>query len=90
MLKCVLCNESYATFEQLTVHIREAKHHVIPNRHFWPPTTSPSGLLPPPGQGPGEDILRDQIPLNRKLVRGQDVRIGGADQQTKDNLKCCN
>ena len=46
VFKCVWCKESYATFEQLTVHIREAKHHSIPNQHFGPPTSFPSSLLP--------------------------------------------
>merc|ERR1719433_2273795 len=34
------------------------------------------------------DILREQMPIPRKLVRGQDVWIGRADEQTRDILKC--
>eukprot|EP00095_Tigriopus_kingsejongensis_P012316 maker-scaffold284_size223161-snap-gene-1.26 protein:Tk12316 transcript:maker-scaffold284_size223161-snap-gene-1.26-mRNA-1 annotation:"tiptop " len=34
------------------------------------------------------DILKEQLPLPRKLVRGQDVWLGRGEQQTKDILKC--
>jgi len=99
VFKCVWCKESYASFEQLTIHMKEAKHHNIPNQNYRPPTSSPSryplgmqgppsGIPSPPRHNPGRDILRDQIPLPRKLVRGQDVWIGRADEQTKDILKC--
>merc|ERR1719195_1268590 len=46
-------------------------------------------LASPPGPGRAErDVLREQMPIPRKLVRGQDVWIGRADQQTRDILKC--
>ena len=34
------------------------------------------------------DILKEQLPLPRKLVRGQDVWLGKGEQQTRDILKC--
>jgi teashirt-like protein len=34
------------------------------------------------------DILKEQLPMPRKLVRGQDVWLGRGEQQTKDILKC--
>ena len=43
---------------------------------------------PKTSQPPARDILKEQLPLPRKLVRGQDVWIGRADQQTRDILKC--
>merc|ERR1719400_2627203 len=37
---------------------------------------------------PERDILKEQLPMPRKLVRGQDVWLGRGEQQTKDILKC--
>ena len=47
-----------------------------------------SSLSTSPKPAPVRDILKEQLPIPRKLVRGQDVWIGRADQQTKDILKC--
>jgi len=59
------------------------------------PSRSPSSLASPvssvstsPKPAPVRDILKEQLPLPRKLVRGQDIWIGRADQQTRDILKC--
>ena len=61
------------------------------------PSRSPSSMASPlssvstspkPSQAPVRDILKEQLPLPRKLVRGQDIWIGRADQQTRDILKC--
>ena len=98
VFKCVWCKESYQSLEALTVHMKEAKHHSMPTypHHLNPlmPNTPPSSMsspmrsMPSPTKAPGRDILRDQMPLPRKLVRGQDVWIGKADEQTRDILKC--
>ncbi|XP_040563441.1 protein tiptop [Lepeophtheirus salmonis] len=48
-------------------------------------STSPSPLLSSPKT---RDILKEQLPMPRKLVRGQDVWLGRGEQQTKDILKC--
>ena len=51
--------------------------------------TSPlSSMSSSPKPAPVRDILKEQLPIPRKLVRGQDVWIGRADQQTRDILKC--
>ena len=50
--------------------------------------SSPTSMSPSPKPAPARDILKEQLPIPRKLVRGQDVWIGRADQQTKDILKC--
>ena len=47
-----------------------------------------SSMSTSPKPAPARDILKEQLPIPRKLVRGQDVWIGRADQQTKDILKC--
>ena len=99
VFKCVWCKESYGSLDQLTRHMKEAKHHSLPqypgmgqHHRAPPPSSSPiraSAPLPsPPRKDMGRDILREQVPLPRKLVRGQDVWIGRADEQTRDILKC--
>ena len=92
VFKCVWCKESYQSLEGLTVHMKEAKHHSLPNyssHGLGSPNSShhsPIHSLPSPSKP--RDVLRDQMPLPRKLVRGQDVWIGRADEQTRDILKC--
>ncbi len=55
-------------------------------------TTPPSKLPPtsssPNSSPPKRDILKEQLPLPRKLVRGQDVWLGKGEEQTKNILKC--
>ena len=100
VFKCVWCKESYHSLDQLTKHMREAKHHNMPQYSLpgirpGPPVSSPvrasmpmaAPTLPSPPR-PERDVLRDQMPIPRKLVRGQDVWIGRADEQTRDILKC--
>jgi len=110
VFKCVWCKESYQTLEDLTTHMKEAKHHSmpyplpsnVPSRPSLPSVSSPNrppvslplpvssslSTSPKPNVAPVRDILKEQLPLPRKLVRGQDVWIGRADQQTRDILKC--
>jgi len=49
------------------------------------PTSSAAGNAP---HKSNRDILKEHLPLPRKLVRGQDVWLGRGEQQTKDILKC--
>ena len=102
VFKCVWCKESYQTLEALTSHMKEAKHHSLPySLAGQPPASSPlrtsismsspvssMSTSPKPSPAPARNILKEQLPIPRKLVRGQDVWIGRADQQTKDILKC--
>ena len=48
----------------------------------------PHQATPPPPTPPKRDILKEQLPLPRKLVRGQDVWLGKGEEQTKNILKC--
>ena len=53
------------------------------------PPTPPASTAAAATSGPkSRDILKEQLPLPRKLVRGQDVWLGRGEQQTKDILKC--
>ena len=74
-----------------TVPLRPGGAHPRVSSPLRPPVsmTSPlSSMSSSPKPAPVRDILKEQLPIPRKLVRGQDVWIGRADQQTKDILKC--
>ena len=55
-----------------------------------PPSSAPPQSMTPTSQPnkSNRDILKEHLPLPRKLVRGQDVWLGRGEQQTKDILKC--
>jgi len=87
------------TIMELSKQMREAKQQGpgFPGMQgLRPPVSSPvrssmsmsSPSMSSPPRGHDRDILREQIPIPRKLVRGQDVWIGRADEQTRDILKC--
>ena len=40
-----------------------------------------------PEKSTKRDILKEQVPVPRKLVRGQDVWLGKGEEQTKHILK---
>ena len=104
VFKCIWCKESYQTLEGLTTHMKDAKHHslsypqgrippvsspmrtTMANMSMTSPVSSSHSISPKPA--PVRDVLKEQLPLPRKLVRGQDVWIGRAEQQTRDILKC--
>ena len=52
------------------------------------PSASSSSSAVAAASPPKRDILKEQLPLPRKLVRGQDVWLGKGEQQTRDILKC--
>ena len=58
----------------------------VANLSMTSPASSTHSTSPKPA--PVRDVLKEQIPLPRKLVRGQDIWIGKAEQQTRDILKC--
>ena len=108
VFKCAWDGTRHGSLDQLSKHMREAKHGAAPPSSsslpgpgfpgLRPPVSSPvrpslplssPTLASPPGPGRAErDVLREQMPIPRKLVRGQDVWIGRADEQTRDILKC--
>jgi teashirt-like protein len=65
-----------------------AAHH--PNTNFagGHPPHSPHPPMQQQQPPPKRDILKEQLPMPRKLVRGQDVWLGRGEQQTRDILKC--
>ena len=87
------------TIMELSKHMREQAKQQTPGfpglPSYRPPVSSPvrssMSMASPTLSSPprhDRDLLREQIPIPRKLVRGQDVWIGRADEQTRDILKC--
>ncbi|XP_040563442.1 protein tiptop [Lepeophtheirus salmonis] len=72
---------------------------ISPPKSNPPPNTHPSASSPlldtnssyemSCSSGPKKrDILKEQLPIPRKLVRGQDVWLGKGEEQTRNILKC--
>ncbi|CAB0009675.1 unnamed protein product [Nesidiocoris tenuis] len=59
-----------------------------------PPVSSPNnihGMTPPSSKSNNQDLnllIKETMPLPRKLVRGQDVWLGKGAEQTRQILKC--
>ncbi len=102
VLKCVWCKLSFPTLEGLTTHMQEAKHCGLSPPTSQPmivvsvpsqtipasPTVSSSSMG---GKSNSSDIslmIKETMPLPRKLVRGQDVWLGKGAEQTRQILKC--
>lgn len=98
VLKCVWCKQSFTSLAALTTHMKEAKHCGV----NIPPPAQPNPLPPP--QVPTSNVntspsntnnkadlnllIKETMPLPRKLVRGQDVWLGKGAEQTRQILKC--
>ena len=96
IFKCVQCGEPFQTFQALTTHM-QFTGHFSPSSPSTTLTTSPSPTSPSltstsrPSPSPPtskRDLVKEQMPMPRKLVRGQDVWLGRGEEQTKHILKC--
>ncbi|XP_059470775.1 protein tiptop-like isoform X2 [Neocloeon triangulifer] len=81
VFKCVWCKSSFHTLAQLTTHMKETSHC--------------NSNAPPSSQGSSAKsnsdlnlLIKETMPLPRKLVRGQDVWLGKGAEQTRQILKC--
>eukprot|EP00096_Caligus_rogercresseyi_P008801 TRINITY_DN2846_c0_g2_i1.p1 TRINITY_DN2846_c0_g2~~TRINITY_DN2846_c0_g2_i1.p1 ORF type:complete len:916 (-),score=339.10 TRINITY_DN2846_c0_g2_i1:692-3301(-) len=104
IFKCVWCKDAFSSLQDLTDHMKETKHFgpQIPPPSPPPsslhtssrvsPTSAPrqvhKHLSNTPASPKSRDILKEQLPMPRKLVRGQDVWLGRGEMQTRDILKC--
>ncbi|XP_014282699.1 protein tiptop isoform X2 [Halyomorpha halys] len=103
VLKCVWCKQSFPSLAAMTTHMKEAKHCGvnIPSPIIPPPpppvpqhtpVSSPSSVSSGNGKsGQNQDLnllIKETMPLPRKLVRGQDVWLGKGAEQTRQILKC--
>lgn len=103
VLKCVWCKESFGTLTELTVHMKKSPRcGVSVPRMGSPATSAPSALSKIPNNSHSNSpisggssslndlnlLIKETMPLPRKLVRGQDVWLGKGAEQTKQILKC--
>lgn len=101
VLKCVWCKQSFPSLAAMTTHMKEAKHCGVnvPSSPLQPQTatppiqpavTSPSSSNGPTPSGKQDLnlLIKETMPLPRKLVRGQDVWLGKGAEQTRQILKC--
>ncbi|XP_026809547.1 protein tiptop-like [Rhopalosiphum maidis] len=90
VLKCVWCKMSFPTLQAMSTHMAETKHGTAAAQSLQPPPPPP----PPPvstSSGHKNDLnmlIKETMPLPRKLVRGQDVWLGKGAEQTRQILKC--
>ncbi|XP_060529065.1 protein tiptop isoform X2 [Cylas formicarius] len=104
VLKCVWCKQSFPSLAALTTHMKEAKHcgvnvpvpsmqpnNLPPQSQMTSPSHSNSSTSSNPGKPQSSDLnmlIKETMPLPRKLVRGQDVWLGKGAEQTRQILKC--
>lgn len=101
VLKCVWCKQSFPSLAAMTTHMKEAKHCGVnvPSSPHQPPTSTPpvqpTVSSPSTSNGPSPSskqdlnlLIKETMPLPRKLVRGQDVWLGKGAEQTRQILKC--
>ena len=97
IFKCFTCKNSYPSMIDLTKHMKDTGHYQtatsVAQPHHAPSPPMPHRKSPPSTYKPAEkstkrDILKEQVPVPRKLVRGQDVWLGKGEEQTRHILKC--
>lgn len=104
VLKCVWCKQSFPSLAAMTTHMKEAKHCGVnvpvppmQPQALQPQISSPSNTntsssstnsTNKPNQSDLNLLIKETMPLPRKLVRGQDVWLGKGAEQTRQILKC--
>lgn len=100
VFKCVWCKQSFPTLETLTTHMKETQHMGVNMSHSGNNNSSqqshqshhpsPTSTSSNSGQSKSDLnlLIKETMPLPRKLVRGQDVWLGKGAEQTRQILKC--
>ncbi|XP_053695939.1 protein tiptop [Sabethes cyaneus] len=102
VLKCVWCKQSFPSLAALSTHMKETKHcgvNVPPGTGMpqqpiqsQPPNSSNQNTAGSASNKPSPSelnlLIKETMPLPRKLVRGQDVWLGKGAEQTRQILKC--
>lgn len=97
VLKCVWCKQSFPSLAAMTTHMKETKHcgvSVPPqsNSHQQQQQLSHSQNSSNSHNSSSKSdlnlLIKETMPLPRKLVRGQDVWLGKGAEQTRQILKC--
>lgn len=104
VLKCVWCKQSFPSLAAMTTHMKEAKHcgvnvpvppmqsvGFIQQPQISSPSNTNTSTSSTNSSKPQNDLnmlIKETMPLPRKLVRGQDVWLGKGAEQTRQILKC--
>lgn len=100
VLKCVWCKQSFPSLAAMTTHMKETKHcgvSVPPqsNSHHQQSQSQQSHSHSSSSNSHNSSsksdlnlLIKETMPLPRKLVRGQDVWLGKGAEQTRQILKC--
>ena len=97
VLKCVWCKQSFPSLAAMTTHMKETKHCGVsmpPQNQSQSPMhagSSHSNSNHAAAKSNSSDLnllIKETMPLPRKLVRGQDVWLGKGAEQTRQILKC--
>lgn len=101
VLKCVWCKQSFPSLAAMTTHMKEAKHCGVnvPVPPMQPQPMNPQPQITSPSNTSTSStnsnkpsdlnmLIKETMPLPRKLVRGQDVWLGKGAEQTRQILKC--
>lgn len=100
VLKCVWCKQSFPSLAAMTTHMKETKHcgvSVPPQSNSHQPPQSQHSHSHSSSSNPHHNsssksdlnlLIKETMPLPRKLVRGQDVWLGKGAEQTRQILKC--
>lgn len=100
VLKCVWCKQSFPSLAAMTTHMKETKHCgvSVPPQANLHSQSQQSQQQSGGSQGPNHSskpnasdlnlLIKETMPLPRKLVRGQDVWLGKGAEQTRQILKC--
>lgn len=98
VLKCVWCKQSFPSLAAMTTHMKETKHcgvSVPPQANSHQQQQSQQshshGSSNSHNSSSKSDLnllIKETMPLPRKLVRGQDVWLGKGAEQTRQILKC--
>uniref|UniRef100_A0A336LKI7 CSON009983 protein n=1 Tax=Culicoides sonorensis TaxID=179676 RepID=A0A336LKI7_CULSO len=98
VLKCVWCKQSFNSLAALTTHMKETKHcgvSVPPPSNQSQSNNAPERTSSSSSSSNSREketnlnlLIKETMPLPRKLVRGQDVWLGKGAEQTRQILKC--
>lgn len=97
VLKCVWCKQSFPSLAAMTTHMKETKHcgvSVPPqsNQHMQQQQQQSHARESSNSHNSSKSdlnlLIKETMPLPRKLVRGQDVWLGKGAEQTRQILKC--
>lgn len=93
VFKCSTCQGSFPSFQRLTDHMVQSGHFATESSSSFASSSSQRSASPKKSRAssdfqPKRDILKEPLPMPRKLVRGQDVWLGRGAEQTKNILKC--